>query len=228
MSRVDTADVPDDVVAIRATYMRGGTSKGVFFAADDLPGGILQRPSMRDLLLSRLIGSPDPYARHTDGLGGATSSTSKVVIVSRSLREDCDVDFLFGAVSIEEALIDWSGNCGNLTAAVGPFAIARGWVEPVDRDPSRTTTTAVRIWQQNIGKRIVAHVPTRGGRVVETGTFHEDGVPFGSAEIRLEFIDPAEAGEDGLLPTGNAATTCASRSWPRSLPDGEAGRSARR
>ncbi len=117
-------DADDDVVAIRATWMRGGTSKGVFFAADDLPGGILQRPSMRDLLLSRLIGSPDPYARHTDGLGGATSSTSKVVIVSRSLREDCDVDFLFGAVSIDEALIDWSGNCGNLSAAVGPFAIA--------------------------------------------------------------------------------------------------------
>jgi probable AcnD-accessory protein PrpF len=192
-----------DVVAIRATYMRGGTSKGMFFAAEDLPGGILQRPSMRDALLMRMIGSPDPYGRHTDGMGGATSSTSKVVIVSRSLREDCDVDFLFGAVSIEEALIDWSGNCGNLTSAVGPFAIARGWVTPADRDPTRVTITTVRIWQQNIGKRIVAHVPVRGGQVVETGTFSEDGVPFGAAEIRLEFIDPADAGERGLLPTGN-------------------------
>jgi 2-methylaconitate isomerase len=191
----------DDVVAIRATYMRGGTSKGVFFAADDLPGGLLQRPSLRDALLLRLIGSPDPYGRHTDGMGGATSSTSKVVIVSRSLREDCDVDFLFGAVSIAEPVIDWSGNCGNLSAAVGPFAIARGWVV-ADDDASRIGTTVVRIWQQNIGKRIVAHVPTRGGRVVEAGAFQEDGVPFEAAEIRLEFLDPADAGERGLLPTG--------------------------
>jgi hypothetical protein len=196
----------DGVIGIRATYMRGGTSKGVFFAAEDLPGGILQRPSVRDVLLSRLVGSPDPYAKHTDGMGGATSSTSKVVIVSRSLREDCDVDFLFGAVAIEDALIDWSGNCGNLTAAVGPFAIARGWVE-ADRDPSRTATTTVRIWQQNLGKRIVAHVPTKGGRVVETGTFREDGVPFDGAEIRLEFLEPADAGEGGLLPTGNPCDT---------------------
>jgi probable AcnD-accessory protein PrpF len=193
----------DDVVGVRATYMRGGTSKGLFFASDDLPRGLLQRPSMRDALLLRIIGSPDPYGRHTDGMGGATSSTSKVVIVSRSLREDCDVEFLFGAVAIDEPLIDWSGNCGNLSAAVGPFAIARGWVAPGDADPTRVATTVVRIWQQNIGKRIVAHVPTRGGAVVESGSFHEDGVPFGSAEIRLEFLDPAEAGERGLLPTGN-------------------------
>ena len=192
----------DDIVAIRATYMRGGTSKGLFFAADDLPAGILQRPSLRDALLLRMIGSPDPYGRHTDGMGGATSSTSKVVIVSRSLREDCDVEFLFGAVSIDEPLIDWSGNCGNLSAAVGPFAIARGWVAPPEADASRITSTTVRIWQQNIGKRIVAHVPTRGREVVETGAFAEDGVPFGAAEIRLEFLDPADAGERGLLPTG--------------------------
>ena len=207
-SRVDNRIEDGDSLAIRATLMRGGTSKGVFFASDDLPQGLMQRPSARDALLQRIIGSPDPYGKHTDGLGGATSSTSKIVIVSRSLREDCDVEFLFGAVAIDGPLIDWSGNCGNLTSAVGPFAIARGWVVPVDNDPldstTRATTTAVRIWQQNIGKRIVAHVPTRGGRAIEAGSFHEDGVPFGSAEIRLEFLDPADAGEHGLLPTGHA------------------------
>ena len=196
-------DNGNDSIAIRATLMRGGTSKGVFFAADDLPHGLMQRPSARDALLLRIIGSPDPYGKHTDGLGGATSSTSKVVIASRSLREDCDVEFLFGAIAIDQPLVDWSGNCGNLTSAVGPFAIARGWVVANGQDPSRTTTTTVRIWQQNIGKRIVAHVPTRGGRVIESGSFQEDGVPFGSAEIRLEFLDPADAGEHGLLPTGN-------------------------
>jgi probable AcnD-accessory protein PrpF len=197
-----THDSDADSVAIRATLMRGGTSKGVFFAVDDLPKGLMQRPSLRDALLLRLIGSPDPYGRHTDGLGGATSSTSKVVIVSRSLREDCDVEFLFGAVSIDQPMIDWSGNCGNLSAAVGPFAIARGWVVPADVGSTQLSMTTVRIWQQNIGKRIVAHVPTRGAHVLEAGSFQEDGVPFGSAEIRLEFLDPAEAGERGLLPTG--------------------------
>ena len=201
--RIDSEGSADSL-AIRATLMRGGTSKGLFFASDDLPRGLMQRPSARDALLQRIIGSPDPYGKHTDGLGGATSSTSKVVIVSRSLREDCDVEFLFGAVAIDRPLIDWSGNCGNLTSAVGPFAIARGWVVSGDSDSSRAATTTVRIWQQNIGKRIVAHVPTRGGRVIEAGSFHEDGVPFGSAEIRLEFLDPADAGEHRLLPSGHA------------------------
>ncbi len=193
-----------DVLAIRATWMRGGTSKGLFIAADDLPRGLMQRPSQRDALLLRLLGSPDPYERQTDGLGGATSSTSKVVIASPSLRADCDVEFLFGAVSIDRPLIDWSGNCGNLSAAIGPFAIARGWVAPVRGEAATTSATTVRIWQQNIGKAIVAHVPTRDGRVVETGPFHEDGVPFGAAEIRLEFVDPADNDAGGLLPTGNA------------------------
>ena len=197
---------PDaDVLAIRATWMRGGTSKGLFIAAEDLPRDLSQRSSLRDALLLRLIGSPDPYGRQTDGLGGATSSTSKVVIVARSLRDDCDVEFLFGAVSIADALIDWSGNCGNLSAAVGPFAIARGWVVPNAADSSRAGSTTVRIWQQNLGKRIVAHVPTRGGHLVETGSFREDGVPFGAAEIRLEFLDPADTGAGGLLPTGRAS-----------------------
>jgi probable AcnD-accessory protein PrpF len=183
--------------AIAATYMRGGTSKGVFFRAEDLPNDKRQR----DALLLRVIGSPDPYEKHTDGMGGATSSTSKVVIVSPSLRDDCDVDFLFGAVAIGEPLIDWSGNCGNLSAAVGPFAIAQGWVAPSEG------TTVVRIWQHNLQKRIVAHVPTRGGEVVEQGSFREDGVPFTGAEIVLEFLDPGDSGNAGLLPSGAPVDT---------------------
>ncbi len=179
--------------AIRATYMRGGTSKGLFFRAEDLP----QDKRERDTVLLRAIGSPDPYQKHTDGMGGATSSTSKVVIVSPSLREDCDVDFLFGAVAIEAPLIDWSGNCGNLSAAVGPFAITQGWVAPCEG------STTVRIWQQNIQKRIIALVPTRNQAVLEEGSFREDGVPFPAAEITLEFLEPADAGPAGLLPTGN-------------------------
>lgn len=173
--------------------MRGGTSKGVFFRTQDLPA----EPRERDALLLRVIGSPDPYGKHTDGMGGATSSTSKVVLLTPSQRDDSDVDYLFGAVSIEEAHIDWSGNCGNLSAAVGPFAISAGWV------PATGAKTAVRIWQQNLQKRIIAHVPTRHGEVVEDGAFQEDGVPFGGAEITLEFLDPADDGKDGLLPTGN-------------------------
>jgi probable AcnD-accessory protein PrpF len=174
--------------------MRGGTSKGLFFLAKDLPADKAQR----DRLLARLIGSPDPYARHTDGLGGATSSTSKVVLISPSLREDCDIDYLFGAVAIESGLIDWSGNCGNLSAAVGPFSISAGLVAP------REGQTTVRIWQQNIQKKIIAHVPTHQGEVVEDGAFMEDGVPFAGAEIVLEFIDPADSGKRGLLPSGAA------------------------
>ena len=181
---------------IAAVYMRGGTSKGVFFHARDLPASGRER----DACLLRVIGSPDPYARHTDGMGGATSSTSKVVILSPSRRDDCDVDFLFGAVSIDAPLIDYSGNCGNLSAAVGPFAVSEGLV------PVTEGITRVRIWQVNIGKRIDAFVPVRDGQVIEDGRFMEDGVPFPGAEVRLEFLDPG--GEDDsvpglpLLPTG--------------------------
>ncbi|HMN65322.1 MAG TPA: 2-methylaconitate cis-trans isomerase PrpF [Burkholderiaceae bacterium] len=186
---------------IPAVYMRGGTSKGVFFHVRDLPRSMRER----DALLLRVIGSPDPYGKHTDGMGGATSSTSKVVLVAPSTRDGCDVDFLFGAVSIGEPLIDWSGNCGNLSAAVGPFAIAEGLVAPVDG------LTRVRIWQQNIGQRIDAFVPVRHGEVLEDGAFMEDGVPFPGAEIRLEFLEPqpeARGDEPGaealpLLPTGS-------------------------
>ena len=183
---------------IPAVYMRGGTSKGVFFLAHDLPPD----PAHRDRILLRVIGSPDPYGQHIDGMGGATSSTSKVVILSRSERQGFDVDYLFGAVAIDKPVIDWSGNCGNLTSAVGPFAISSGLV----RAPACGHAT-VRIWQANIGKPIIAHVQMRDGEVVEDGAFELDGVTFPAAEVKLEFIDPAadegDAPSSGIFPTGN-------------------------
>jgi probable AcnD-accessory protein PrpF len=187
---------------IPAVYMRGGTSKGVFFLAKDLPSD----PQARDRILMRVIGSPDRYGKHTDGMGGATSSTSKVVILSKSGRQDCDVDYLFGQVAIDQPLVDWSGNCGNLSAAVGPFAISMGLV---GAPPDGTAT--VRIWQANIRKKIVSHVPMTGGEVRELGDFQLDGVAFPAAEVELEFLDPAaEEGEAGsragggaTFPTGN-------------------------
>lgn len=187
--------MPNETIAIPATWMRGGTSKGLFFLTGDLPAD----PARRDALLLRAIGSPDPYARHIDGLGGATSSTSKVVLLQRSTRPGCDVDYLFGAVAIEQPLIDWSGSCGNLAAAVGPFALRAGLVD--DAPPDGLAT--VRIWQANLNQRIVAHVPMRGGRVQEEGNFLLDGVPFPAAEIRLDFLDPAGGGDLPLLPSGH-------------------------
>jgi probable AcnD-accessory protein PrpF len=190
---------------IPATYMRGGTSKGVFFRLQDLPKAAQQPGPARDALLMRIIGSPDPYGKHTDGMGGATSSTSKCVIISEASVPDHDVDYLYGQVAIDTAFVDWSGNCGNLSAAVGPFAIAHGMVDSA-RVP-RDGLCTVRIWQANIGKTILAHVPVRGGEVQETGDFELDGVTFPAAEIVLEFIDPAEEGEDeggaSMFPTGN-------------------------
>ncbi|MCC6072704.1 2-methylaconitate cis-trans isomerase PrpF [Massilia sp. GCM10020059] len=191
-------------IKIPATYMRGGTSKGVFFRLQDLPQ-IAQLPGpARDALLLRVIGSPDPYGKQIDGMGGATSSTSKAVILSRSSKEGHDVDYLFGQVAIDKAFVDWSGNCGNLSAAVGSFAISGGMVDPA-RIPENGIAT-VRIWQANIGKTIIAHVPITNGEVQETGEFALDGVTFPAAEVQLEFMDPAaeEDGEGGsMFPTGN-------------------------
>ena len=189
-------------VKIPAIYMRGGTSKGVFFHLDDLPAAAQQPGPARDALLMRVIGSPDPYGKHTDGMGGATSSTSKVVILSRSERPGHDVDYLFGQVSIDKPFIDWSGNCGNLSAAVGPCAIAMGLLD-ADKLPADGRAT-VNIWQANIGKTIVAQVPMTAGSVQETGDFELDGVTFPAAEIQVEFMDPAADDEDGgaLFPTG--------------------------
>ncbi len=190
-------------IKIPATYMRGGTSKGVFFRLQDLPPSAQTPGAARDRLLLRVIGSPDPYGKHTDGMGGATSSTSKTVIVSKSTRADHDVDYLFGQVSIDAAFVDWSGNCGNLSAAVGPFALANGLID-AERIPENGVCT-VRIWQANIHKTIIAHVPVTNGQVQETGDFELDGVTFPAAEIQLEFLDPADDGEDGgaMFPTGN-------------------------
>ena len=194
---------------IPAVFMRGGTSKGVFFRASDLPTD----PGQRDQILLRVIGSPDPYEKQIDGMGSATSSTSKVVLIGPSSRDDCDVDYLFGQVSIDKPVIDWSGNCGNLTSAVGPYAIAQGLVQAV-----RDGTAVVRIWQANIRKRIISHVPMEHGAVVEDGDFKLDGVTFPAAEIRLEFLDPGGDSGDpstpdasssdpstpgGMFPTGN-------------------------
>ncbi|PBQ03486.1 2-methylaconitate cis-trans isomerase PrpF [Pseudomonas syringae] len=191
-------------IRIPATYMRGGTSKGVFFRLTDLPEAAQVPGAARDALLLRVIGSPDPYEKQIDGMGGATSSTSKSVIVSRSSRPDHDVDYLFGQVSIDKPFVDWSGNCGNLSAAVGSFAITSGLVDP-GRVP-QDGVAVVRIWQANIGKTIIAHVPISNGVVQETGDFELDGVTFPAAEVQLEFLDPAadEEGAGGsMFPTGN-------------------------
>ena len=191
-------------IKIPATYMRGGTSKGVFFRLQDLPEAARVPGPARDALLLRVIGSPDPYAKQIDGMGGATSSTSKTVIVAKSDRPDHDVDYLFGQVSIDKPFVDWSGNCGNLSSAVGSFAIASGLVDP-ERVPQNGMAT-VRIWQANIGKTIVAHVPVTDGEVQETGDFELDGVTFPAAEVQLEFLDPAaeeEGAAGAMFPTGN-------------------------
>lgn len=192
------ADKPQ--IKIPATYMRGGTSKGVFFRLNDLPAAAQQAGPARDALLLRVVGSPDPYGKHTDGMGGATSSTSKTVIVSKSTQSNHDVDYLFGQVSIDKPFVDWSGNCGNLSAAVGPFAIENGLVD-ASKIPDNGVCS-VRIWQANIGKTIVNKVPIVDGRVQETGDFHLDGVTFPAAEVPVEFMDPSADGES-MFPTGN-------------------------
>lgn len=192
-------------IKIPATYMRGGTSKGVFFKLTDLPAAAQQPGAVRDAILLRVIGSPDPYGKQIDGMGGATSSTSKSVILAKSSKPDHDVDYLFGQVSIDKPFVDWSGNCGNLSAAVGPFAISNGLVDTA-RVPQNGIAT-IRIWQVNIQKTIIAHVPITNGAVQETGDFELDGVTFPAAEVQLEFLDPADEGEgDGggaMFPTGN-------------------------
>jgi probable AcnD-accessory protein PrpF len=189
---------------VPATYMRGGTSKGVFFRLQDMPLAAQVPGAARDALLMRVIGSPDPYGKQTDGMGAATSSTSKTVILAKSTRADHDVDYLFGQVSIDKPFVDWSGNCGNLSAAVGPYSISNGLVDP-SRIPQNGIAT-VRIWQANIGKTIISHVQMTDGAVQETGDFELDGVTFPAAEVQLEFMDPAaeeEGGGGAMFPTGN-------------------------
>ncbi|HSC82341.1 MAG TPA: 2-methylaconitate cis-trans isomerase PrpF [Pseudomonas sp.] len=190
-------------IKVPATYIRGGTSKGVFFRLQDLPPSCQVPGKARDQLFMRVIGSPDPYSAHIDGMGGATSSTSKCVILSKSSQPGHDVDYLYGQVSIDKAFVDWSGNCGNLSTAAGAFALHAGLVDPA-RIPDNGTCV-VRIWQANIQKTIIAHVPVTNGQVQETGDFELDGVTFPAAEIVLEFLDPSDDGEEGgsMFPTGN-------------------------
>ncbi len=194
-------------IKIPATYMRGGTSKGVFFKLDDLPQAAQQPGTVRDQLLLRVIGSPDPYGKQIDGMGGASSSTSKTVILAKSSQPDHDVDYLFGQVAIDQPFVDWSGNCGNLTAAVGSFAISNGLVS-AEHIPENGICT-VRIWQVNIEKTIIAYVPITNSQVQETGDFELDGVTFPAAEVQIEFLDPADDGEEGgaMFPTGNVVDT---------------------
>ncbi len=189
-------------IRIPAIYLRGGTSKGTFFRLQDMPASTQMPGAARDRLFQRVVGSPDPYAAHIDGMGGATSSTSKCVILATSARPDHDVDYLYGQVSIDKSFVDWSGNCGNLSAAVGPCAIAMGLVDAA-RIP-QDGVAVIRIWQANIQKTIIAHVPITAGQVQETGDFELDGVTFPAAEIAVEFMDPAEEGDGGaMFPTGN-------------------------
>ncbi|MFT6925260.1 MAG: putative AcnD-accessory protein PrpF [Psychromonas sp.] len=185
---------------IPATYMRGGTSKGLFFSLQDLPNAAQVAGAARDALLLRIMGSPDPYGKQTDGMGGATSSTSKAVIISKSVKDDHHVDYLFGQVAIDKAFVDWSGNCGNLSAAVGAFAINAGLVDS-SQIPANGVAV-IRIWQENISKTIVAHIPIRNGEVQETGDFELDGVTFPAAEIKVEFMNPSDT-ENTMFPTGN-------------------------
>ena len=198
MSQVPQVHLPQ--VKIPATYMRGGTSKGVFFNLTDLPQRCQVPGEARDNMLLRVIGSPDLYGKQTDGMGGATSSTSKTVIIAKSEIADHDVDYLFGQVAIDKAFVDWSGNCGNLTAAVGSFAINAGLVD-ASRIP-KNGVCIVRIWQKNIAKTIIARVPITDGQVQETGDFELDGVTFPAAEVPVEFIAPVDPSE-AMFPTGN-------------------------
>jgi hypothetical protein len=192
-------------IKVPATYMRGGTSKGVFFRLQDLPESCQVAGAARDRLFMRVIGSPDPYAKHIDGMGGATSSTSKCVILSKSSQPNHDVDYLYGQVSIDKAFVDWSGNCGNLSTAAGAFAIHAGLVDAACIPENGVCV--VRIWQANINKTIIAHVPVTNHQVQELGDFELDGVTFPAAEIVLEFLDPADEGEGegggSMFPTGN-------------------------
>jgi len=188
-------------VKIPATYMRGGTSKGVFFKLEDLPKAAQIPGEFRDALLLRVIGSPDPYGKQTDGMGGATSSTSKTVIVSKSQHEGHDVNYLFGQVAIDKPFVDWSGNCGNLSAAVGSFAINSGLINR-DKVPE-DGVAIVKIWQENIGKTIIAHIPVSKGEVQETGDFELDGVTFPAAEVQIDFLRPADDEGGSMFPSGN-------------------------
>ena len=183
---------------VKATYMRGGTSKGTFFNIADLPKEAQEDTKKRDKLLQRIVGSPDVYKQQMDGMGGATSSTSKAILVGKSSVPNHDVDYYFGQVAIDKDFMDWSGNCGNLSSAVGPFAIHEGLVDNVPQNG----VCCVRIWQANIKKTILCYVTMVDGQVKELGDYYIDGVAFPAQEILLEFAEPVDPSEE-LFPTGN-------------------------
>ena len=177
---------------VRAVYMRGGTSRAIFFHERDLPAPGPER----DHILLASIGSPDPYGRQIDGLGGGISSLSKACIIGPPTMRGADVDYTFAQVEVREASVDYTGNCGNCSGAVGPFAIDEGLV------PAREGETLVRIHNTNTKKLIVAHVPVSNGEAAVTGDFELPGIPGKGARIALDFVDPGGAGTGKLLPTG--------------------------
>ena len=183
---------------VKATYMRGGTSKGTFFNIADLPEPAQVAGKARDKLLQRIVGSPDVYKKQMDGMGGASSSTSKAILIGKSQKTDHDVDYYFGQVAIDKDFMDWSGNCGNLSSAVGPFAIKEGLVANVPE----SGVCCVKIWQANIKKTILCYVSMIDGMVKEMGDYEIDGVAFPAEEIKLEFVEPVDPSEE-LFPTGN-------------------------
>lgn len=180
------------IVSVRATLMRGGTSKCWVFEADCLPA----EPQARDAFLLRAMGTPD--IRQIDGVGGGTSTTSKVVILSRSARPGADVDYTFAQVGTDKSQVDWLGNCGNCSAVTGPYAIHAGWVRPPGE------ITRVRVYNTNTNKLLLLDVPTPNGAVAEEGETMIAGVPFAGAEIRLGFYRPQGAVTRKLLPSGRA------------------------
>lgn len=178
---------------VPAVYMRGGTSKGLFFHNKDLPWD----PVARDALILAAYGSPDPSGRQLDGMGGGTSVTSKVAIIGPSRSPEHDVEYLFGQVSIDRPLVSYKGNCGNLSSAVGPFAVEEAMVELLE------PLTTVRILQLNTGKTIMAEVPVHQGRYNPLGNYSIDGVPGTGSKITLRFLHPGGSVTGKLLPTGS-------------------------
>jgi 2-methylaconitate isomerase len=184
---------------LRAVFMRGGTSKAVMFRAADLPA---ERELWTPIFLG-VIGSPDPNGRQLDGMGGGISSLSKICVIEPPTRAGADVDYTFAQVSVKDAAVDYSGNCGNMSSAIGPFAVDENLIAVADADGEAT----VRIHNTNTRKLIIAHFPLEGGRAAVDGDFRLPGIAGSGAPVRLDFLEPGGAGTGMLLPTGNATDT---------------------
>ena len=189
---------------IKAAFIRGGTSKGVFFRAGDLP----EEQEERDATLLRALGSPDPYERQLDGMGGGLSSVSKAVIIGKSAREDADIDYTFAQVSVNEPLVDYAGTCGNLSSATGPFAIDEGMIDTRDGE------AVVRVFNTNTSKIFHARFDVGDGEAVVEGEQRIPGVTQAGARVALEFLSPGGSMTGALLPTGNVVDEI-------ETPDGE-------